>query len=68
MKIIERREYTPATARLTCAKCHSVMEVTKADVSSDRDGDYIKCPVCDKFNGVPLDLNPSKLAKAYYNK
>lgn len=56
MKIIEKKEFKESTAKMTCDKCKSVLEVTRADISSDRDGDYIKCPVCDKFNGVPAKL------------
>jgi transcription elongation factor Elf1 len=33
----------------TCYGCKSVLEYTRVDIKSDRDGNYIVCPVCGAF-------------------
>lgn len=50
-KIIKRGQ-DPRTkpVRHTCGKCKSVIEFTRSDIHGDqRDGNYVKCPVCNSF-------------------
>lgn len=35
--------------RTECSACGSIIEYTKDEVHTDRDGSYIVCPVCDMF-------------------
>ena len=32
-----------------CSSCGSILQYSKEDVHTDRDGSYIECPVCDMF-------------------
>lgn len=49
MKIIERGDIKPKSKKCTCYKCKSKLEYTNDDIKTDRDGDYIVCPVCKTF-------------------
>ncbi len=51
VKIIKRgAKPSEKVARVTCGQCGSVLEFEKKDVQSDqREGDYVKCPVCTTF-------------------
>lgn len=51
MKIIKRGTLPEERVyRVTCSNCKSELEYTKEDVKLDfREGDYIVCPVCEKF-------------------
>lgn len=35
--------------RVECSNCGSILQYSKEDVHTDRDGSYIECPVCDMF-------------------
>lgn len=37
-------------AQHQCGSCHSVVEYVQSDIRGDqRDGDYVKCPVCNVY-------------------
>lgn len=70
MKIIQdNSQQKPFTAQMTCTKCKSVLEVTKADVRSDiRNESYIQCPICQQKNYYLPLLSEAEVMQAYYNK
>jgi len=49
-KIIKTGKLKVTTANYTCRTCDSVIEFDRSDVRSDqRDGDYVKCPLCNNY-------------------
>lgn len=52
MKIIKAGKVKELSAKKTCGYCKTQMEYTNSDITSDRDGSYIKCPTCEKFLSV----------------
>ena len=59
MKIIKIGNVEPSTRRKICYYCSSEFEYDTTDIKYDRDGDYVICPVCDKF----LNINNFKLGR-----
>lgn len=49
MKILKHGEVKEVTYTVTCHSCNSILEYNSNDIHSDRDGNYIICPVCKKF-------------------
>lgn len=49
MKIIKKGNIEPKSIKEKCSKCKTVFEYTNGDVKSDRDGDYVECPICNSF-------------------
>ena len=51
--IIKRGVKKHDVATYDCKSCDSTIRFTRADIQSDqRDGDYVMCPVCEKFIDV----------------
>ena len=51
MKVIKKGK-VKNTKEKVCWKCNSELEYEQKDVKSDRDGNYIVCPVCGQFIAV----------------
>ena len=49
MRIIKVGELKPKTINETCHKCDTEFKYEQKDVEQDRDGRYVKCPVCKAF-------------------
>ena len=45
MKIV-KRGIDPKEIEKTCLNCNSVLSFTKGELTVDRNGSYVKCPVC----------------------
>jgi len=52
MKIIKKGKLKPVKKTKHCHKCKTLFSFTNADIESDRDGSYVKCPVCKTFIAV----------------
>lgn len=50
-RVIKRGDaHVSKPVQVICPKCMSVVEFERSDIYSDqRDGDYVKCPVCCRF-------------------
>lgn len=53
MKIIKQGSVPQIVTKITCNYCKAVLEYDKADIVCDqRDGNYIKCPCCERYLNV----------------
>lgn len=52
MKIISVGKIQEKEETKKCQKCNTKFSFVKADVESDRDGFYVKCPHCNTFIAV----------------
>jgi predicted Zn finger-like uncharacterized protein len=58
MRIIEKKAYVEPEVIETCHKCHTEFAYTRADIGSDRDGSYVKCPSCAAFIAAKTPVTP----------
>lgn len=52
MKIIKKGNLESDVKKITCWKCNSELEYGPNDVETDRDGEYITCPVCNRLIAI----------------
>lgn len=52
MKIIKKGKIKIREKKKTCYECRTKFSYTSMDVEIDRDGNYIKCPICKAFIAV----------------
>ena len=54
MKIIEKKEEEEKEIKKTCYNCKTKFSYISSDIKRDRDGKYVICPSCNKFNAIEI--------------
>lgn len=52
MKIIKLGKIEDKEKKETCYKCKTKFSYSRSDTQEDREGKYVKCPLCDAFIAV----------------
>lgn len=60
MKVLKKGKEKVKVFKKTCKTCDTILECTKKDIIYDRDGSYVKCPICKKFIGIDIPSNPDR--------
>ena len=52
MRIIKEGNITPKETKKTCFKCKTKFTFFESEIECDREGRYVKCPICKAFIAV----------------
>jgi DNA-directed RNA polymerase subunit RPC12/RpoP len=52
IEIIQQGKIPNVKKKKTCGKCNTVFSFDRSDIEQDRDGRFVRCPVCNSFIGV----------------
>jgi DNA-directed RNA polymerase subunit RPC12/RpoP len=52
MKILKLGKIKSPKNTITCYNCDSELKYDDSDIRTDKDGTYIKCPLCKKFLNI----------------